>query len=80
MGLAEAHNNRRGKVLRMALGIISAPCGAFYLAGTGKAGNCSPGCSLSSHRKGVLRRRGMSVIVPAEVPVRAGLNLWDRSS
>ena len=41
MGLAEAHYNRRGKALRLAHGNYSAPCEAFYHAGTGEAVNCN---------------------------------------
>ena len=41
MGLAEAHYNRRGKALRLAHGICSAPYEALYHAGTGEAVNCN---------------------------------------
>ena len=58
MGLAEAHYNRRGKALRLAHGIYSAPCEAFYHAGTGGAMNSYSGryCTGLGQRKGVLRR------------------------
>jgi len=93
MGLAETHNNRRGKTLRNAHGIFSAPCEAFYYAGTGEAliltsigRNFSVSHfsftvtvqGLASERE-CFAGRGTGVMVPAEAHFRAGFNLWGRS-
>ena len=57
MGLAEAHYNRRGKALRLAHGICSAPCEV----GTGDAVNCNYNSQRGAARSGTAPSAGLSL-------------------